>query len=161
MGTVEGRGRAGAWRRAAKRTFNKRCAEIAPLPRSALFTGARQLSGRVPPQSSRFVGVSRARVCVHTCNACIFIYVYTRELRARVCITRRQAISSLPPSPRRRRRRCLLPPPLPSRGGRMDGFRERAGKSSTALTIRDPETHPPHSRFAPRSTFVAIASAGN
>lgn len=24
---------------AAKRTFNKRCAEIAPLPRPALFTG--------------------------------------------------------------------------------------------------------------------------
>ena len=38
---------------AAKRTFNKRCAEIAPLPRLALFTGARQLSGRVPPQSRR------------------------------------------------------------------------------------------------------------
>jgi len=45
-----GRGLEGG--RAAKRTFNKRCAEIAPLPRPALFTGARQLSGRVPPQSS-------------------------------------------------------------------------------------------------------------
>lgn len=56
--------------RAAKRTFNKRCAEIAPLPRSALFTGARQLSGRVPPQSPRYVGVSRARV--YACG------IYTR-----------------------------------------------------------------------------------
>lgn len=48
-GAVEG----GPGEGAAKRTFNKRCAEIAPLPRLALFTGARQLSGRVPPQSRR------------------------------------------------------------------------------------------------------------
>lgn len=65
--------------RAAKRTFNKRCAEIAPLPRPALFTGARQLSGRVPPQSPRYTYVdvycmrvycAHARACVRM-RACV------------------------------------------------------------------------------------------
>lgn len=67
--------------RAAKRTFNKRCAEIAPLPRPALFTGARQLSGRVPPQSPRYMYVdvyftsvycAHARMCRCMCVCIIF-----------------------------------------------------------------------------------------
>ena len=38
------RGRDNARRRGRRRSFNKRCAEIAPLPRAALFTGPGQLS---------------------------------------------------------------------------------------------------------------------
>lgn len=71
-----GRGGVSRGGRAAKRTFNKRCAEIAPLPRSALFTGARQLSGRVPPQSPppppppppRYTRRRVARARVYTCE---------------------------------------------------------------------------------------------
>lgn len=45
--------------RTAKRTFNKRCAEIAPLPRPALFTGEATLW----PRSAAVARAIRARVC--------------------------------------------------------------------------------------------------
>lgn len=71
--------------RAAKRTFNKRCAEIAPLPRPALFTGARQLSGRVPPQSPRYTYVDVYCMRVYCAHARVYVC-------ARVCVRMRACV---------------------------------------------------------------------
>lgn len=71
--------------RAAKRTFNKRCAEIAPLPQPALFTGARQLWPRSAAVAPRY---TRRRVaCVRAC-VCVYLRAHRRAYvrdNSRVC----------------------------------------------------------------------------